>query len=604
MKDEFLPLSVSMRTLLIRAIAAIKDQDQLPITALSTLLQGLFDRPGEVEKGCGDLGLSAIETLLFRLVLNVEWDPDLSDGMDALGDTDKGRPTAALLSRISGVFGAPIRVAALLEGPLFQTGLIRCVPGVQSMHRLGLAVSDSVLAALQLPSAVQLQVLSPKAAAPETYVDAVMRLRSTDRRMCLVMRGDQTDARRLAYEVAQAQGKRAFLIGEDLRHDRSLAAALTLAGAMPVETITSKPGTRTALADLRGYASDRIVITGQDGGVQADGWDCIDWQMPNLTDREREAIWQESGGKGPCPDSGGPSHIAAVAARVKHGAPDKRTATGAELKPQLEPHATIVGSYVPDAAMVCSAQVRAALDLLLERCQQRRLTRDHLGPAFHAKGAQHGLKAMLCGPSGGGKTLAASWLASKLDQPLFKVDLSSVVSKYIGETEENLARVLDRAEQADVILLFDEADALFGARTETKDSSDRFANNQTNYLLGRIEDHSGIVLLTTNARQRIDPAFSRRLDQVIEMVSPDARERQGLWRAHLGGRAEVSPAEMTRLANAVDLSGGHIRTIVLSADVMAVAAGRMINFSDICAATVLHYRGIGRSPPSSLRGET
>ena len=139
------------------------------------------------------------------------------------------------------------------------------------------------------------------------------------------------------------------------------------------------------------------------------------------------------------------------------------------------------------------------------------------------------MRALLVGPSGTGKTLAAGWLATRLGLPLYRVDLASVTSKYIGETEKNLAQLFARAEHAEGVLLFDEADSLFGKRTDVKEANDRFANAQTNYLLQRIESFDGIAILTSNSRARFDSAFTRRLDAVIEFPPPGPEERRALW---------------------------------------------------------------------------
>ena len=138
------------------------------------------------------------------------------------------------------------------------------------------------------------------------------------------------------------------------------------------------------------------------------------------------------------------------------------------------------------------------------------------------------MRALFTGPSGTGKTLAAGWIATRLGLPLYRVDLASVTSKYIGETEKNLSQLLARAEQAEVILLFDEADSIFGKRTDITDSNDRFANAQTNYLLQRIENYDGIVLLTSNSQARFDvgvrPAarFRHRLSAAAARRAPRA----------------------------------------------------------------------------------
>src|SRR5262249_40443285 len=148
--------------------------------------------------------------------------------------------------------------------------------------------------------------------------------------------------------------------------------------------------------------------------------------------------------------------------------------------------------------------------------------------------------AMFSGPSGTGKTLAARVLASQLQMDLYRVDLAAVVNKYIGETERNLNEVLSRAEELDVILLLDEGDALMTRRTDVSNANDRYANLETNYLLQRLEVYEGIIIITTNAAQRIDSAFMRRLDVVVDFGKPDVEERRRLWLKHLPPQNQIS----------------------------------------------------------------
>ena len=145
--------------------------------------------------------------------------------------------------------------------------------------------------------------------------------------------------------------------------------------------------------------------------------------------------------------------------------------------------------------------------------------------------------------------------------PLYRVDLAAVTSKYIGETEKNLAQLLARAEHDEIVLLFDEADSLFGKRTDVHEANDRFANAQTNYLLQRMETFDGITILTSNSRSRFDAAFSRRLDAILEFPLPRPEERRALWLSHLGSRHSLTPPEINQLATA-ELCGGDIRNAV------------------------------------------
>ena len=250
-------------------------------------------------------------------------------------------------------------------------------------------------------------------------------------------------------------------------------------------------------------------------------------------------------------------------------------------------------------ALVTPRSLGQALERLVERCRRRDSLAEGLGPAITAR-YRPGIRALFHGGSGTGKSLAAEWLAGRLGLPLYRVDLAALTSKWIGETEKNLSTLLSAAEHADVVLFFDEADALFAARTEVGDANDRFANAQTNYLLQRIEFFDGIAILAANSRDRFDTAFTRRLDAILEFPMPEAPARRLLWQAHLGRGHALSEAALDRLAVIVDLAGGHIRNVVLAAAADAKAARRAIGWHDIAAATTEEYVKLGRPPPAGL----
>jgi hypothetical protein len=181
-----------------------------------------------------------------------------------------------------------------------------------------------------------------------------------------------------------------------------------------------------------------------------------------------------------------------------------------------------------------------------------------------------GLLALFSGSPGTGKTMAAQVIAASLGLDLFRIDLSAVVSKYVGETSQNLERILSRAARMDVVLLFDEADALFGKRTEIKDAHDRFANTDTGYLLQAIENYRGVALLATNKKGNIDSAFIRRIRYVLEFPKPDARQREQIWRKIVGElvgqeRLEVLARDLKALAVDLELTGAQIKFAVLAA---------------------------------------
>jgi AAA+ superfamily predicted ATPase len=189
-----------------------------------------------------------------------------------------------------------------------------------------------------------------------------------------------------------------------------------------------------------------------------------------------------------------------------------------------------------------------------------------------------GLVGLFSGPPGTGKTMAAQVIAASLSLDLFRIDLSSVVSKYVGETSQNLDRILSRAEGMDVVLFFDEADALFGKRTEIKDAHDRFANTDTNFLLQALENYGGIALLATNKKANIDPAFIRRIRYVLEFPRPDAAQRLRIWQQilqELAGPDCLSKmdGDLEVLANGVEMTGAQIKFAILAGLLAARRAG-------------------------------
>ena len=181
-------------------------------------------------------------------------------------------------------------------------------------------------------------------------------------------------------------------------------------------------------------------------------------------------------------------------------------------------------------------------------------------------GRARGVAALFWGPSGTGKTMAAQAVARELIADVYQVDLARVVSKFIGETEKNLDAIFDDAERAGAVLLFDEADALFGKRSEVKDAHDRYANIEIAYLLQRMELFGGVAILTTNFRQNVDAAFLRRLRFVVEFPRPDAAAREAIWRKSMPASAPLDARiDFAYLARRVEITGGNIRQIALRA---------------------------------------
>ncbi|MCX6629706.1 MAG: ATP-binding protein, partial [Candidatus Solibacter sp.] len=253
---------------------------------------------------------------------------------------------------------------------------------------------------------------------------------------------------------------------------------------------------------------------------------------------------------------------------------------GRTVPAEPPPGATLVDISAGRQDLVLTGACRAMVDEFLLWIRHRGTVE-----GLWSGEATGGPVALFTGPSGTGKTFTAAALANELGWPLYRIDLSQVVNKYIGETEKNLARIFEAAEGQDAILFFDEADALFGKRSKVQDAHDRYANLAIAYLLQRIEAHHGPCILATNLRENLDTAFARRFQMVIEFPRPDAALRADLWRRLLPPRApcgnDVDPAFLGR---AVNLTGGQIRNAALHAAYLAAGAAAEISLPRIALA--------------------
>jgi SpoVK/Ycf46/Vps4 family AAA+-type ATPase len=226
---------------------------------------------------------------------------------------------------------------------------------------------------------------------------------------------------------------------------------------------------------------------------------------------------------------------------------------------------------------------------------------------FGAKmGYGRALSAMFSGPSGTGKTMVAGLIARDLGVELYRVDLSRVVSKYIGETEERLGALFHEAGQVGAALLFDEGDALFGQRTEIKSSNDRYANLEVNYLLQRLEEFDGVVILTTNFATSIDEAFVRRIRFRVQFPFPTPKDRARLWDVMMPPELPVDDdgLDLDWMGESFELSGGHIRNAVLRAGLLAADADRPLTMRMLYEAAAAEYRELGKlAPPYAFDDE-
>ncbi len=350
------------------------------------------------------------------------------------------------------------------------------------------------------------------------------------------------------------------------------------------------------------------------------GWDpawsrtvpfLLDADLPSAT--ERRAVWLAALDGAAAPAVGAavaglPFRLAPEAvARAAEAGRLAAAAAGRELEVRdvaagaraqnaagLERLARRVEPRVGWADLVLPAAVIQQLRELTGRARHRDLVLDEWGMARTSlKG--RGVTALFAGDSGTGKTMSAEVIAGALGLDLYVIDLSTVVDKYIGETEKNLDRVFTEADRVNGVLLFDEADAVFGKRSEVKDARDRYANVEVAYLLQRMEQFDGMAVLTTNLRANVDEAFLRRLDAIVDFPLPEVEDRRRLWERNLSANApKADDIDLDFLARRFSLAGGNIRNVAVGAAFLAADAGRPLGMEDLVRETAREYRKLGR----------
>jgi hypothetical protein len=328
---------------------------------------------------------------------------------------------------------------------------------------------------------------------------------------------------------------------------------------------------------------------------------------PSMRADERKAQWQTR--LGPLASEIEPALDAMVEAFALDATEIAETAEAIEKEAALAPSGQANGkSLCATAWLRCRAAARRSVDGLAARVENTANWSDLVLPdaqtgilrqiAMHARHAARvhetwgfavrygrglGLSALFSGVSGTGKTMAAGVVARELDRDLYQIDLATVISKYIGETEKHLRKIFDSAERSGAILLFDEADALFGKRSQVRDSHDRYANLEVSYLLQRMESYRGIAILTTNMQHALDPAFQRRLRFVVQFPFPDEPSRERIWRKVFPAATPTADLDYKRLAQ-LNVTGGSIRNIALLTAFLAADAGAPITMGNILEA--------------------
>jgi hypothetical protein len=574
--------------------------------------------------------LTILETLAVRLAIAAEQDVLTGHLLAHLQEpVARSRPSIGLLAQAFAPEESHRAVQVLGHGNAVVCGLIELCGEDNPLPERQIRVPLPTALAIEgmssaWPGAV---VISRDQAAVPLGRTADERAAALARRLrrpgspgpALVIRcGDMLEARAAAAQVCTLARSKAALIHSDQLS--GIAPWLVLTRSTPVFSQWLGPGEQKAIPTIPLHGGAMILLTGPEGDFTSDDRAILDWRVETPPANERVELWTAATGDPDLATRLAADHrhsagrIAALASKAreewvlaKNG--DKEpTFSLAHIRAVsrrgdssgLGALAELIPDEVGDDALVVTAALRQELESLLTRCRLREQFPQSLGPSIRAR-YRPSVRALLVGPSGCGKTLTAGWLATKLGIPLFRVDLSAVTSKYVGETEKNLSQLLARAEQNEVLLLFDEADSLFGKRTDIREANDRFANAQTNYLLQRMESYDGITILTSNGRSRFDDAFSRRFDAILSFPLPGPEERRALWLAHLGSEHGVTAAQLNLLSAVAELAGGQIRNAVLRAAVDAAHQVRPIQFHDLLTGVAAEYRKLSRQLPNELK---
>jgi len=532
-----------------------------------------------------------------------------------LNDPARRHPSLALVQRL---WDRPEEVLALADPthPLFRYGLLQKTSGEPGIEwEEPFSVLPPVAQQLLDPTSALPAGLDPVPAHSEEglgaagrYIAGRIRAERARRLRVIPIRGPQGAERRsTAAAIGRALGTETVVLSgaaaaAGRAHVRALATLCWLRGLNLLIEMESDPEGSSPLAEFASPASIPItlfVATNEKvilKGLPAESL------LPPLNVRtlgyeERLALWKAC--LGASADGLEPA-IAECARRFRYEPALVRAvaqglgALGRPLKPADFYEACRAELLTDVGDLAQPVHPRFGVDELVLPPKQARqfdeicramsaLTEVHYGWGTARVWNESGIAALFAGPPGTGKTMAAEVLAARLDLPMYRIDLSQVVNKYIGETEKNLKRVFDTADRSDTLLFFDEADALFGRRTEVKDAHDRYANLEISYLLERMERFKGLAILASNRKKDLDEAFLRRLRFVIDFPLPEAAERKRIWTQAVPDGVDGSALDLEFLAKQFQLAGAHIRSVIFNACLQSAggAGGKRLSMEQV-----------------------
>jgi AAA+ superfamily predicted ATPase len=543
-----------------------------------------------------------------------------------LGGPAQGLPTVGLALAL--VPGAHWQAFAA-DAPLRRSGLVRLESGAGGLAhaRIGLAepvllrllgamgLDDSVapiLRAVPLPDR-----LAPNRDRLAQAISARMRLPGNP---VLHLLGPDPEGKLLAFARAAAgHGRATYALNaqvlpaspvELLALATTMARDMALAGAEIVVMQDDQADSRPTQLFAELYQGPLAVTSTE--AIRVGGRVALRLELTPPTAAEQLGVWQEALGARARtlePALGrlaatfriAPEAAQAIALDLQ-ASPDADNETLARAtwaacrqaaRPRMDDLARRVESPVTWDDLVLPARQKETLASIIAQIRNRARVYEDWGFAPRLQNKGLGVSALFSGPSGAGKSMAGELIGATLELDVYRVDLSALVSKWVGETEKNLRRVFDAAEDGGVILQFDEADALFGRRSEVKDSHDRHANIEVSYLLQRLEAYRGLCILTTNMKDNIDEAFLRRLSFMVEFRFPGRAERRAIWERVFPQGLPLGTLDFDRLAQ-LNVSGGSIRNIALGAAFLAADRGSKVTMAQILTAAALEYEKLGR----------
>jgi hypothetical protein len=573
-------------------------------------------------------GLTPFERELVLLTLAAELDRPVADACAALQGPTARQPSFALAARIldgshwSAITpGRPLRRAELVhlgDGPLPEAALT--LDERLLHHLLGVGQVDPRLLAIAHhldPCAEQTESIEAAAAA----IDAARAVPADATALPVVrlVASVAADARLAVRRVATRSGDELLrLSAADLPSDpverehlaRLWRREFVLTPILLLVELDEDPGSNARAGTFLDAAAGPVVVIGRGPLTTVRPERAV--TLAPLGRAEQRRLWDQH--LGAWPDEVRPrldeavgqftlsaSDVVEVATAVTAANGDGPAVLWDRCRARTRPALSSLAEHVATSAgwddLVLADDDLAVLHSIADHVRHRAVVQAAWGFEPGARGA--GISALFHGPSGTGKTLAAEVIANEVGLDLFRIDLSAVVDKYIGETEKNLRRIFDAAEAGGTVLLFDEADALFGKRSEVRDSHDRYANVEVSYLLQRMETYRGLAILTTNLRQALDAAFLRRLRFVVAFPFPDEVQRAELWRRVFPAGVTTADLEPERLAR-LGLSGASIRNVAVHASFDAAAESGPVRVDHVRRAA---HREMAKLDKSLTRSE-